>query len=167
MAVNEFQALDGVDPNEIYSGDEEPNGNGDKRDTEVNFDSTGSDLKNDGTFPKLPALPAHPSHEDINTTDPESFTMLKSKERSPASALSIASIVSATKNTIATLVGMHAKVNAVAQPVIESSIDDKRTARKPSQQISKGNDSDSNSNTEITDGGKSSEAEKAKELAEW
>ena len=81
MAVNEFQALDGVDPNEIYSGDEETNGNGDK----VNFESSGSDLENDGSFPPLPALPVLPSQEDINTADPESFTMPKSKERSPAS----------------------------------------------------------------------------------
>ena len=83
MAVNEFQVFDGVDPNEIYSGDEEQNGIGDKRYTEVNFDSTlevGSDQDNDDTFLPLPALPALPSQENINTADPESFTTSKSKE---------------------------------------------------------------------------------------
>ena len=51
---------------------------------------------------------------------------------------------------------LHARANAVAQPVIESSIDDKRAARNPIQKNSKGIDSESDSGMEITDGGMSS-----------
>jgi hypothetical protein len=117
-SINEFEALDGVDPNDIMSEDEGYNANGDVGFTDFNFESA----TKVGTAPDDILMMAT-APDNIITTDPELLTMLKSKEYSPSSAHSIASIFSATKNTIATMVGIsilparsHAKVDAVAQP---------------------------------------------------
>ena len=134
--VNEFQALDGIDPNDIMS---------DNNDGESNADNGEGfmDINYEPSTELIPAVDA--TVEDSITPmvdkssfidDSKSMTTPKQKGnnfatavRSPPSTSTSALLFSATTNTIATFVGINvlpaksrAKVDAIEEPVEEHSI---------------------------------------------